>query len=513
MLYGKGGFPMLNLVNELLRNIPSANDQLQMYIDGQWVTSESGEYREVFNPGTGERIARVAEAGQPEVDKAIRAARRAFDEDGWGESTALERAALLFRLAEAIDANAEEFAKLDTLDNGKPLREAEADVADAANCFRYYAGLATKPHGETVDVPAPSQTFIVREPVGVCAQIIPWNYPLLMAAWKLAPALAAGNTCILKPSELTPLSALRLATLIDEVGFPPGVVNVVLGAGATVGQPLAESPLVDKVAFTGGTVTGRKIMQAAAGNIKKVSLELGGKSPNIVFADADMETAIDYALFAIFYGSGQVCSAGSRLLLEESIHDEFVTRLVERAKQIRVGDGFDPNTEMGPLISAQHLERVKSYIRIGVEEGATLLCGGDAPADVPAGGYYLSPTIFDHTRPDMRIVQEEIFGPVLVVQTFSDEAEAIRLANDTVYGLAAGVFTRDVAKAHRVIRKVRAGITWINTYHPTYNEAPWGGYKQSGLGRELGTYGFEEYTEVKQINVNLAVEPTGWFKG
>jgi betaine-aldehyde dehydrogenase len=513
MLYGKGGFPMLNLVNELLRNIPSANDQLQMYIDGQWVTSESGEYREVFNPGTGERIARVAEAGQPEVDKAIRAARRAFDEDGWGESTALERAALLFRLADAIDANAEEFAKLDTLDNGKPLREAEADVADAANCFRYYAGLATKPHGETVDVPAPSQTFIVREPVGVCAQIIPWNYPLLMAAWKLAPALAAGNTCILKPSELTPLSALRLATLIDEVGFPPGVVNVVLGAGATVGQPLAESPLVDKVAFTGGTVTGRKIMQAAAGNIKKVSLELGGKSPNIVFADADMETAIDYALFAIFYGSGQVCSAGSRLLLEESIHDEFVTRLVERAKQIRVGDGFDPNTEMGPLISAQHLERVKSYIRIGVEEGATLLCGGDTPADVPAGGYYLSPTIFDHTRPDMRIVQEEIFGPVLVVQTFSDEAEAIRLANDTVYGLAAGVFTQDVAKAHRVIRKVRAGITWINTYHPTYNEAPWGGYKQSGLGRELGTYGFEEYTEVKQINVNLAVEPTGWFKG
>jgi betaine-aldehyde dehydrogenase len=505
--------PVISLASDLLRNIPTENGVLKMFIDGEWVLSESGETREVLDPATGELIARVAEAGQPEVSRAIRAARRAFDEDGWADTTALERAALLFRLADAIDANARELAQLDTLDNGKPLREAEADVADAANCFRYYAGLATKPHGETVDVPAHSQTFIVREPVGVCAQIIPWNYPLLMAAWKLAPALAVGNTCILKPSELTPLSALRLATLIEEVGFPKGVVNVVLGAGPSVGQPLAESPLVDKVAFTGGTATGRKIMQAAAGNIKKVSLELGGKSPNIVFADADMETALDYALFGIFYGAGQVCSAGSRLLLEASIHDEFVARLVERAKKIRVGNGFDPETEMGPLISPQHLEKVKSYIQIGIEEGATLLCGGDTPSDVPKGGNYLNPTIFDHTRPDMRIVQEEIFGPVLVIQTFQDEAEAIHLANDTVYGLAAGVFTRDVAKAHRVIKKVRAGITWINTYHPTYNEAPWGGYKQSGLGRELGTYGLDEYTEVKQINVNLAVEPTGWFRG
>lgn len=498
--------------SELLRNIPAANGVLQMFIDGEWVTSASGETREVFNPGTGELITRVTEAGQPEVDGAILAARRAFDEGGWGETTALERAALLFRLADVIATNAQELAQLDTLDNGKPLREAEADIADAANCFRYYAGLATKPHGQTVEVPAPSQTFIVREPVGVCAQIIPWNFPLLMAAWKLGPALAAGNTCILKPSELTPLSALRLATLIAEVGFPNGVVNVLLGAGVTVGQPLAESPLVDKVAFTGGTATGRKIMQAATGNIKKISLELGGKSPNIVFADADMDTAVDYALLGIFYGSGQVCSAGSRLLLEASIHEAFVARLVERAKKIQVGDGFNPATEMGPLISPQHLEKVKSHIRIGIEEGATLLCGGDTPEDAPNGGNYLSPTIFDNTRADMRIVQEEIFGPVLVIQSFQDEADAIRLANDTVYGLAAGVFTQDVAKAHRVIKKVRAGITWINTYHPTYNETPWGGYKQSGLGRELGTYGLDEYMEVKQINVNLAVEPTGWFK-
>lgn len=504
---------MVNIANELLKNIPSKDGVMLMYIDGEFVASETGETRDVVNPGNGQVIATVAEAGQAEVDRAIRAARRAFDEDGWAESTALERASLLFKLADAIDANLNELAHIDTLDNGKPLREAEADIADAANCFRYYAGLATKPHGETVDVPAPSQTFIVREPVGVCAQIIPWNYPLLMAAWKLAPALAAGNTCILKPSEVTPLSALRLATLLHEVGFPKGVVNIVQGAGVTVGQPLAESPLVDKVAFTGGTATGRRIMQAATGNIKKISLELGGKSPNIVFADADMETAIDYALFGIFYGTGQVCSAGSRLLLQSSIYDEFVARLVAKANLIRVGDGFDSTTEMGPLISSQHMEKVKSYIRIGIEEGATLLCGGESPADAPEGGYYLRPTIFGDTRPDMRIVQEEIFGPVLVIQRFDDEADAIRLANDTVYGLAAGVFTQDVAKAHRVIKKVRAGITWINTYHPTYNETPWGGYKQSGLGRELGTYGLEEYTEIKQINVNLAVEPTGWFQG
>ncbi len=478
------------------------------WIDGEWSAASDGGTRELVDPGTGRAIGRVAEGTAADADRAVKAARAAFESGPWPELHAQDRAKLLFALADAIDANAEELAPLETLNAGKPLREAGYDMADAANCFRYYAGLATKPHGQTFDVTAPSQTFTVREPIGVCAQIIPWNYPLLMAAWKLAPALAAGNTCILKPAELTPLTALRLGQLIEAAGFPKGVVNIVLGAGPIVGETLAAHDGVDKVAFTGGTATGRKIVQAAVGNLKKTSLELGGKSPNIVFADADFETAVDYALFAIFAGAGQVCSAGSRLLLESSIHDRFIARLVERAKQIVVGNGFDAATEMGPLVSAQQLARVEEYIRLGIAEGATLACGGRR---IGSEGFYLEPTIFTAVTPEMRVVREEIFGPVLVVAPFTDEADAIRQANDTVYGLAGAVFTTDAARAHRVIKKLRAGITWINTYHPTYNEAPWGGYKQSGTGRELGTYGFEEYTEVKQINVNLAVEPTGWF--
>jgi betaine-aldehyde dehydrogenase len=316
---------------------------------------------------------------------------------------------------------------------------------------------------------------------------------------------------VLKPAELTPLSVIRLAAIFEELEFPPGVVNIVTGPGATAGHALAKSTRVDKIAFTGGTKTGRSIMQAATSNLKKISLELGGKSPNVVFADADFDTAIDYALFGIFANAGQVCSAGSRLVIERSLHDRFVERLVERARKIRVGDGFNPETEMGPIVSPVHRERVEDYIETGRMEGATLLCGGERLGGELADGNFIAPTIFDRTSRDMRIVQEEIFGPVLVVQTFDDEAEAIAVANDTIYGLAGAVFTEDVAKAHRVIRKMRAGITWINTYHPTYNEAPWGGYKQSGIGRELGTYGYDAYTEVKQINVNLDVEPSGWF--
>ncbi|HTX59363.1 MAG TPA: aldehyde dehydrogenase family protein [Verrucomicrobiae bacterium] len=483
-----------------------------MYVDGRWKLADEGGTREVHDPATGRAIATVTEATARDAEAAIAAARRAFDEGPWSAFTAADRAALLFKVADAIDAAREELVRIDTLNNGKPLREAEYDVADAANCFRYYAGLATKPSGQTFDVPAPSQTFTVREPIGVCGQIVPWNYPLLMAVWKLAPALAAGNVCILKPSELTPLSALRLAAIFEELEFPPGVVNIVTGAGATAGHALAASHLVDKIAFTGGTVTGRSIMTAATGNLKKISLELGGKSPNIVFGDADFETAVDYALFGIFANAGQVCSAGSRLLLQENVHERFVERLTERAKKIRVGNGFDPQTEMGPLISPAHAKRVEGYIAVGKEEGARMLCGGERLGGELAAGNFIAPTIFDRTAPRMRIVQEEIFGPVLVVQTFSDEAEAIRMANDSIYGLAGAVFTQDVAKAHRVIRKLRAGITWINTYHPTYNEAPWGGYKQSGIGRELGTYGYDAYTEVKQINVNLDVAPSGWFE-
>jgi betaine-aldehyde dehydrogenase len=484
-----------------------------LFLGGRFTAASDGATRESIDPATGEVVAHVAEATRADAEAAIAIARAAFDDGPWPQTPALDRARLLHKLADALDANAADFAALETLDCGKPLREAEYDVADAANCFRYYAGLATKPHGQTFDVPAPSQSFTVREPIGVCGQIVPWNYPLLMSVWKLAPALAAGNVCILKPSEYTPLSALWLAKLAQEAGLPDGALSVLPGAGPAAGAALAESMQVDKIAFTGSVPTGQTIMRAAACNVKKISLELGGKSPNIVFADADRATAIDYALFGIYANAGQVCSAGSRLLLERSIAEEFTAELVRRAKNIVVGDGFDPATEMGPLVSRRQRDRVEEYIRIGQDEGATLACGGHRlPGELGERGNFIVPTIFTNTTPSMRIVQEEIFGPVLAIQIFDDEAEAIRLANDSPYGLAGAVFTSDGARAHRVIRKLRAGITWINAYHPTYNEAPWGGYKQSGIGRELGTYGYDAYTEVKQINVNLAVEPSGWFK-
>ncbi len=485
----------------------------KMYIDGKWVLSSSQETREVINPATGEVIGIVTEGNRDDAKQAIAAARRAFDTDGWQDSKARDRADLLNKIADRLEQRVEEFASLDTLNNGKPLRESRYDVADAVNQFRYFAGLATKPHGVTYDVPDDIQAMVVREPIGVVGQIIPWNYPLVMATQKIAPAIAAGCTIVIKPAEQTPLSLIRLFEIIDEVGFPPGVINLVLGAGETVGAELSESPLVDKVAFTGGTDTGIRIMKAAADTIKKVGLELGGKSPNIVFADADFETAVDYALFGIFANQGEVCSAGSRLILEETLYDRFVPELVARAKQITVGLGTEEATEMGPLISEEHMNRVLYYIEEGKKEGATLLCGGRRIMENGLDkGFFVEPTIFADTTPEMKIVQEEIFGPVLVIQTFKTEEEALALANGTKYGLAGAVFTTDVAKAHRVIKKLRAGITWINTYHPTFNEAPWGGYKQSGIGRELGTYGYDEYLEIKQINVNLNVQPSGWFQ-
>jgi betaine-aldehyde dehydrogenase len=426
---------------------------------------------------------------------------------------AAERASYLFKLADAIDARIDELATLETRNNGKPLRESKYDVADAASCFRYYAGLITKPQGQTFEVPDPNiTTMVVREPVGVCGQIIPWNYPFLMAAWKLAPGLAAGNCCILKPAETTPLTALRLFELIAQVGFPAGSAQLLLGPGPVVGHALAASPLVDKIAFTGGTATGRKIGEAALGNLKKITLELGGKSPNVIFADADFEVALEYAMFGIYAGQGEVCSAGSRLLLQRSLADKFLPRLAEASNRIVVGDGLDPVTEMGPLITPNHLERVMGYIESGKSEGAQVLCGGQRLTDGQRrDGNFVAPTVFVKTNPQMKIVREEIFGPVLSVQLFEDEAEAVRLANDTIYGLAGGVFTSDVAKGMRVLQKMRAGITWLNTYHPTFNEAPWGGYKQSGTGRELGTYGLEAYQEVKQININLNPQRLGWF--
>ena len=485
---------------------------LKMFINGEWVNSTSGEKRDVLNPATGEVIAKAAEGTQEDVDAAVEAAKYAFYEGGWWGTPAVERARILFKIADKIEEKAEELAALETLDNGKPLREARFDIADSAACFRYYAGLATKPTGQTFEVPDGQQSMVVREPIGVCGQIVPWNFPLMMSAWKLAPALAAGNSVVFKPSEITPVTAVKLFEIMDEVGLPKGVANLVLGAGPVVGQAIAEHEEIDKVAFTGGTATGRKIMEASLGNLKKVTLELGGKSPNIVFADSDFETAVDYALYGIFCNQGQVCSAGSRLLLEESIYDQFIASLTAKAKKIKVGSGSDENSQMGPIVSEAHMNKILSYIQIGKEERAKLIVGGNRIKEEGMDkGYFVEPTIFVDTTPDMRIVQEEIFGPVLVVQKFKDEAEALRLANDTKYGLAGAVFTNDISKAYRVIKKVRAGITWINSYHPTYNEAPWGGFKQSGNGRELGTFGYEAYTEVKQINNNLDIQPTGWF--
>jgi betaine-aldehyde dehydrogenase len=485
---------------------------LKMYINGEWRNSHNKEKRKIVNPANGEVFAEAAEGTVEDAREAIQAAKAAFESGVWSEMPAVERASYLFKIADKIDEYADELTKLETMDNGKTLREAGFDVADAAACFRYYAGLITKPDGQTYHVSDPMQAMVVREPVGVCGLIVPWNYPLLMSAWKIAPALAAGNTIVFKPSEVTPVTPTKLFEIMEEVGLPKGVANMVLGAGPVVGNEIAESHDVDLVSFTGGTKTGKHIMKAAAGNVKKISLELGGKSPNIIFADADFETAVDYALFGIFSGAGQVCSAGSRILVEESIYDKFVDRFVQRAKQINVGPGNDPNSEMGPLVSQEHMEKVLKYIEIGKEEGARLICGGKRMTKNGLDkGFFVEPTVFVDVKPDMRIVQEEIFGPVVVIQKFKDEQEAIKLANDTVYGLAGGVFTVDGAKALRVIKKIRAGITWINTYHPTYNEAPWGGYKQSGIGRGLGTYGLDEFQEIKQININLQVEPIGWF--
>lgn len=483
-----------------------------LYIDGAWIPSENGGEREIINPGTGEFLDKVAEATKADVNKAVIAAREAFSSGAWGEMKAAERSSYIFKLADALESISEEMALLEMKNNGKPLRETEYDVTDAVDCLRYYGGITTKPHGQTYEVSEDTQAMTVREPIGVCGLIVPWNYPLLMSIWKIAPALAAGNTIIFKPSELTPLSAIRLFKLIDQVGFPKGVANLVMGAGGVVGAAMAEHMDVDKISFTGGTETGRKIMIAATGNIKKMSLELGGKSPNIVFEDADIDIAVDWALFAIFANQGQVCSAGARLLLQESICDEFLKKLVKRAKKIKVGPGHISGIEMGAMISEAHMNKVLNYIETGKNEGATLLCGGTRLTEGElANGYFIAPTIFSNTTEDMAIVKEEIFGPVLAVQKFRNEKEAIGMANNSIYGLAGGVFTKDGARGMRVVKKLRAGITWINAYHPTYNEAPWGGYKQSGFGRDLGTYGFDEYTEVKQININLNPAPVEWF--
>lgn len=484
----------------------------EMFINGKFVSAKNGATREIRDPANGELIATVPESSREDVALAIDAARAAFDNGPWKTMLALDRSKIMFKIADGIRKEAKMLAELEVKNCGKPLAEAEFDVADAANCFEFYAGLVTKLHGETMQVPANSLSFVLREPVGVCGQIIPWNYPLLMCAWKLAPALAAGCTVVLKPSELTPLTALEVAKIISKTDLPAGVVNIVTGPGAGAGEELASSMKVDKVAFTGGTLTGRKIMTAASGNMKKVTLELGGKNPNIVFADADFDSAVDGALFGAFANQGEVCSAGSRLLVEASIHKKFVEAMLKKIPNIKMGHGLKAGVKMGPLVSSDHRKKVEEYIKIGKDEGATLVCGGKRPSGTEfEKGNFLEPTIFDNVKPSMRIAKEEIFGPVLSVIPFKDEAEAIQIANDSEYGLAAAVWSLNINRAVRVVKQLRAGITWINTYHPTHNELPWGGYKQSGTGRELGLYGIEGYLETKQVNINLDEAPIGWY--
>ena len=480
-----------------------------MYVNGQFVPAKSGKWFPVYDPATEEVIAEVPDAGPEDVDAAVTAAREAFENGPWSKTTAQDRGRVLFRMAEKLRAETAWLAEVETRNCGKPIVESEYDVADAATCFEYYGGLATKVMGQVNPVPANALSLSIREPVGVAGQIIPWNYPLLMAAWKLAPALAAGCCCVLKPAEQTPLTALEFARWFEDAGLPPGTVNVVTGFGETAGAPLATHPQVNKVAFTGSVEVGKKIARAAADSLKRVTLELGGKSPNIFFADADFEAAIDGALFGVFINQGEVCSAGSRILVERKIYSKFVEAMSAKAKTIRIGAPLERETKMGPLVSKEQYDRVTSYLELGKHE-AKLCAGGRRPAGF-AKGFYVQHTVFCDVDNSARIAREEIFGPVAAVIPFENEGEAVRIANDTHYGLAAAVWSRDIFKAFRMVKAMRAGIVWVNTMQPTYVEAPWGGYKQSGYGRELGPWGIEEYLETKQVFVNLDEAPIGWY--
>ncbi|MCF1593022.1 aldehyde dehydrogenase family protein [Streptomyces muensis] len=486
----------------------------ELYIDGEWTPAVAGGRREVVNPYDASVVTSVDEADAADVDRAVRAARRAFVEEDWANAPSRRRADLLLRVRDLLLRDREDIARTETLDTGKTLTEARIDVEDVANAFRYFAELVGKDGGRVVDVGPDVLSRVVYQPVGVCALIAPWNYPLLQASWKVAPALAAGNTFVLKPSETTPLTTIAMIRLIEEAGAPPGVANLVLGSGATVGAALTSHPEVDLVSFTGGLHTGRAIMASASEGPRNIALELGGKNPNIVFADADFEAAVDYALDAAFLHSGQVCSAGSRLLVEDSLHDRFVEAYAERARAIRLGNGLEEGTESGPLSSAEHREKVERYVAVGKEEGARLVTGGTRPDDPALSrGFFLLPTIFADCDRSMRIVQEEVFGPVVTVERFRSEDEAVELANDTRYGLAGGVWTSDAGRAQRVAQRLRHGTVWINDFHPYVPQAEWGGFGRSGVGRELGPTGLREYQEAKHIYQNLSPAPSGWFKG
>jgi betaine-aldehyde dehydrogenase len=492
-----------------------------LFISGKWVKG-SGHPRDVLNPFDASLIRTVDEAGPEQVAEAVSAARSAFDDGaggaggdggGWREWTAGRRAALLRGVAGLLRRDRAEIARVETLDTGKTLVESGIDVDDVVAVFEHFAGLATADPGRLVDAGDPAvRSRVVYEPVGVCALIAPWNYPLLQMSWKLAPALAAGNTVVLKPSEVTPLTTIKLVRLVEEAGVPPGVVNLVLGAGPAVGAPLVAAAEVDLVSFTGGLDTGRAIMRAAAETVTTVALELGGKNPNIVFADADLDAAVDYALTGAFLHAGQVCSAGTRLIVQDGLHDEFVAELVARTERIRLGDGLDGATESGPLVSAAQLAKIESYVALGLAEGATLRAGGRRPDDPAlARGYFHRPTVFDDCHRGMRIVREETFGPIITVERFGTEAQAVELGNDTDYGLAGAVWTRDPATAERVARRLRHGTVWVNDFGPYLPGAEWGGFKRSGIGRELGHDGLAEYREAKHIYENTAPVAQRWF--
>ncbi|GGM72384.1 betaine-aldehyde dehydrogenase [Longimycelium tulufanense] len=484
-----------------------------LLIDGRWAEATGGT-REVRSPHDDRVVAVVGEASEADVNAAVAAARHAFDEGPWPHLPAAERGRLVYRIAELIERNIDELAELESLDTAKPLADSHQDMSDIAAVFRYYGGLGPANTGRTVEPPNPDvASEVVREPVGVCAQITPWNYPLLQASWKIAPALVAGCTVVLKPSELTPLTTMRFAELVQaELDLPPGVLNVVLGAGAPVGSTMVSHPDVDMVSFTGGLATGRRIMADAAATVKKVALELGGKNPNVVFADADFDAAVDNALTAAFFHAGQVCSAGARLIVQREIRERFVNALVERVAEIRIGDGFTEGVHIGPLISRAHRDKVAGFVDATVAEGAVLRTGGAVPSDPElANGWYYPPTVLDGCRSGMTAVREEVFGPVVTVEVFDTEDEAVALANDTIYGLAGAVWTTDAGRARRMVRRLRHGTVWINDFHPYVPQAEWGGFKQSGVGRELGQAGLDEYTETKHVYHNLRPARSGWL--
>ena len=473
----------------------------QLYINGKFVDAAGGKTFDTMNPATGEVLAKVAEAEEEDINLAVKAARKAFDEGPWSRMSAAQRSRLIYKLADLMEENKVELAQLETLDNGKPYSEtSNADVPLAVEHFRYFSGWATKIVGQTIPVQGNYFNYTRHEPVGVVGQIIPWNFPLLMAAWKLGAALATGCTVVLKPAENTPLSALYLAELIQEAGFPDGVVNIVPGYGQTAGQPLVDHPDIDKIAFTGSTKVGKSIMRSAADTLKRITLELGGKSPNIILPDADLTKAVPGALMGIMFNQGQVCCAGSRLYVQKNLYDNVVADLVSNTKKIKQGNGLEEGTTMGPLISSTQQSRVKGYIDKGIEEGAEVLTGGDIPFEK---GYFVSPTIFADVNHSMTIAKEEIFGPVVSAMPFDDIDDLVEKANDSMYGLAAGVWTQDIKKAHYIAHKLKAGTVWVNTYNTFDAGSPFGGYKQSGLGREMGSYALDNYTEVKSVWINM----------